>query len=213
MTLARPISNPMIEPIECILFDMDNVLCRYDRSTRAARLAEISGTSADDIYRAIWESGFEALGDCGALSTADYLKDFGSRIGYPLTLNQWLDARRTSMQPDHTMLELVGQLSNSVEIAVLTNNSELVADHIDVLCPQLRPLFGRRIYASAKFKAAKPDVACYERCLVDLQMRPRTVLFVDDLPENVVGARKAGLHAIHFTSVDGFRTSVRQYGF
>jgi putative hydrolase of the HAD superfamily len=201
----------MVEKIECILFDMDNVLCRYDRWARAARLAEISGKSAEEIYRVIWESGFEGLGDRGALSAPEYLTGFGSRIGYPLTLVQWLDARRASMAPDHAMLELVRQLRGSVEIAILTNNSELVADHIDLLCPELRPLFGQRIYASAKFNAAKPEIACYERCLAEMRMRPEAVLFVDDLAENIAGARKAGLHGHHFTSIDGFRTSVGQY--
>jgi glucose-1-phosphatase len=202
---------PMVEKIECILFDMDNVLCRYDRWARAARLAEISGKSPEEIHRVIWESGFEALGDSGALSAPDYLKGFGSRIGYPLTLDEWLDARRTSMVPDHAMLDLVRQLRDSVEIAILTNNSELVADHIDFLCPELHPLFGERIYASARFKAAKPDIACYERCVAELRMRPQTVLFVDDLAENIAGASRAGLQAHHFTSVDGFVTSVGQY--
>ena len=56
------------------------------------------------------------------------------------------------------MLEVVRQLRNSVEIAILTNNTGLVADHIDFLCPELRPLFNRRIYTSAKFNSAKPDV-------------------------------------------------------
>jgi putative hydrolase of the HAD superfamily len=201
----------MVEKIECILFDMDNVLCRYDRWARAARLAEISGKTAEEIHRVIWESGFEGLGDRGVLAALDYLKGFGSRMGYPLTLDEWLDARRASMAPDLAMLDIVRQLQSSVQIAILTNNSALVADHIDVLCRELRPLFGQRIYASAKFNAAKPDVACFERCLAELRMRPETVLFVDDLAENVVGARKAGLHAHHFTSVDGFRTSVGQY--
>jgi putative hydrolase of the HAD superfamily len=201
----------VVEKIQCILFDMDNVLCRYDRSMRVARLAEISGKPAAEIHRVIFESGFESLGDSGVLSPAEYLKGFGNRIGYPLTLDEWIDARRAASGADHAMLELVRQLRSSVEVAVLTNNPELVADHIDVLCPELPPLFGQRIYASARFKSAKPDAICYERCLAELQIRPGAVLFVDDLAENVAGARAAGLHAHHFVSVDGFRESVGEY--
>jgi putative hydrolase of the HAD superfamily len=201
----------MVEKIDFILFDMDNVLCRYDRWARAARLAEISGNTKDEIHRAIWESGFERSGDDGTLTSAQYLQGFGRRIGYPLTLDEWLDARRASTEPDHDMLDVVRQLRASVEIAVLTNNSELVADHIDVLCPDLRPLFEQRIYASARFGAAKPDVACYQRCLAELRVRPETVLFVDDLAENVMGAKSAGLHAHHFISVEAFRKSLGNY--
>ena len=211
MTIQDGSALQMVEKIDLVLFDMDNVLCRYDRWARAARLAEISGNTKEEIHRTIWESGFERSGDNGTLTAAEYLQGFGRRIGYPLTLEEWLDARRASTAPDHDMLDLVRQLRGSVEIAVLTNNSELVADHIDVLYPELRPLFGRRIYASARFGSAKPDVACYQRCVAELRVKPQTVLFVDDLAENITGAKSAGLHAHHFVSVDAFRTALTHY--
>jgi putative hydrolase of the HAD superfamily len=202
----------MTEKLAFILFDMDNVLCRYDRWRRAARLAEMSGTPARDIYRAIWESGFENLGDNGTLAPAEYLKAFGDRIGYKLTLDQWIDARRASIEPDTAMLAIVRRLRDLVDIAILTNNTELLVDHIDVVYPELRPLFGQRIYASAMFYAAKPDVVCFQRCLDKLEVRPDSVLFVDDLADNIAGAKKAGLHTHHFTSVDEFSKSIDHYG-
>jgi putative hydrolase of the HAD superfamily len=44
-------------------------------------------------------------------------------------------------------------------------------------------------------------------------VRPDVVLFVDDLAENVAGAREAGLHGHHFTSVKEFQTDLMRYGF
>jgi putative hydrolase of the HAD superfamily len=201
----------MVDKIELVLFDMDNVLCHYDRWMRAHRLAEISGGTADNIYRAIWESGFERLSDNGTFTPSEYLQGFGDRIGYRLSLEEWLDARRASTRPNQPMLEIVRQLHGSAKLAILTNNTELVVEHIDILCPELRPLFGRQIYASATFRAAKPDIACYQRCLAELGVRPEVTLFVDDLDENIRGATEAGLHAHHFTSVDGFREAIRHY--
>lgn len=203
----------MADKIELILFDLDNVLYNYDKRTRAARLAEISGDTAANIYNAIWESGFERLGDCGAFARLEYLRAFGDRIGYPLTLDEWLDARRAATKPDRMMLEIVDRLRGSVEVAILTNNTELVTDHIDVLCPELPQLFGSQIYVSSRFKAAKPDVACYQRCLAELGVRPESVLFVDDLAENIAGANEAGVHTHHFTSPEVFRKAVGAYSF
>ena len=110
------------------------------------------------------------------------------------------------------MLEIVGRLRESVDIAVLTNNSTLVADHIDTLFPELGPLFGAKIYTSAQFKAAKPDPGCYRLCLSELKAKPENVLFVDDLAENVDGAKAAGLRAHHHTSVEAFRQAVADCG-
>ena len=202
----------MTDQIKLVLFDMDDVLCDYDRGKRVACLAELAGTSSDAVYKAIWETGFELLGDSGALDTSDYLRGFGERIGYPLSLDEWVEARRRSMTADRAMLEIAGHLRETVDIAVLTNNTTLVADHIETLLPELRPLFGSRIYTSAQFKAAKPDPLCYRLCLSKLQATPQTVLFVDDLPENVAGAREAGLFAHRHTSVQAFRQALSEHG-
>jgi len=200
------------EDIKLVLFDMDNVLCDYDRAKRVACLAELAGTTSAFVHAAIWESGFEALGDSGALEAADYLRGFGERIGYPLSLGEWVEARRRSMQANLAMLEIARGLRDAVGIAVLTNNTTLVADHIDTLLPDMRPLFGARIYASARFKTAKPDPDCYRRCLSELQVAPENVLFVDDLAANVAGAREAGLLAHHHTSVEAFRQVLSAHG-
>ncbi|WP_018316286.1 HAD-IA family hydrolase [Bradyrhizobium sp. WSM2793] len=205
-------SVAVTDAIKLVLFDMDNVLCDYDRATRVAYLAELAGTSSEAVHNAIWDSGFELLGDSGALEAADYLRGFGERIGYPLSLDEWVEARRRSMQADRAMLDVAGSLRNTVDIAVLTNNTTLVADHIDTLLPELRPLFGSRIYTSAQFKTAKPDPHCYRLCLSELGVRPQTALFVDDLAANVAGAREAGLFAHQHTSVETFRQALSEHG-
>ena len=202
----------MAESLEFVLFDMDNVLCAYDSSARAAYLASLAGSTPDRVYEAIWASGFEALGDRGALEGPEYLRGFGERIGYALSLEEWLVARRHAMKPDRAMLDVVAELRGAVDIAVLTNNIELVAEHIDRLFPELPGLFGSRIYASAQFKTAKPDPACFERCLAILQVSPQKVLFVDDRADNVDGARQAGLLAHHHSSVPAFRQILAGHG-
>lgn len=198
--------------IKLVLFDMDNVLCHYNRQARAAYLARIAGSSPDQVYEAIWGSGFEFLGDNGALDAADYLRGFGERLNYPLSLDEWLAARRHAMPPDMAVLEIVGNLAGSVNVAVLTNNTTLVADHIDVLFPELRPLFGAKIFAAARFKIAKPNPDCYRLCLRELQVPPAAVLFVDDHPANVAGARDAGLFAHHHTTAEALRQALVAHG-
>ena len=202
----------MTDPIKLVLFDMDNVLCQYDRTKRVARLAELAGSASEFVHAAIWDSGFEALGDCGALDAADYLRGFGERIFYPLSLDEWVEARRRAMQANDAMLEIAAGVRKTVDIAVLTNNTTLVADHIDTLLPELRPLFGSRIYASAQFKTAKPDPRCYRLCLSELQVAPETVLFIDDLAQNCAGAREAGLLAHHHTTPEALRQALSKHG-
>ncbi len=195
-----------------VLFDMDDVLCTYNRQVRAAHFARLAGTTTNAVLDAIWGSGFESLGDAGTLDADAYLRGCGERIGYSLTLEEWLDARQAAMVPRPEVLRLVERVRERAKVAVLTNNTTLVADHIDRLFPELPHLFGRAIYASAGFRAAKPDVDCYRQCLAMLDVAPSDTLFVDDLPQNVAGAQEAGLSAHHYTSPDTLAELLRSCG-
>ena len=197
--------------ISLVLFDMDQVLCTYDRPARCAYLANLAGNTPEAIYTAIWGTGFETSADAGAIDAQSYLRGYGERIGYPLTLDEWLAARRVSMTPRPQVLDLVRRVREKARVAVLTNNTTLVADHIDRLLPELRPVFGEAIYSSAGFKAAKPDPACFRRCLDVLDGTPSSTLFIDDLAENVAGAVDAGLSAHCYVSPEALVAALRDH--
>jgi len=54
----------------------------------------------------------------------------------------------------------------------------------------------------------KPDPAIYGLALERLGVAPHQAVFVDDMPENVEGAKTVGMHAIRFTTRDGVLTDL-----
>jgi len=198
-------------PPSLVLFDLDDVLCRYDRSARVASMASATGCSPDSVRQAIWASGVEARADAGELNERDYLVELGERLGCRVTLDTWLAARQVAMTPHHEVLALARRLAERGRVAVLTNNSRLVADHIRRLCPAVFEVFGSAVHASAEFGAAKPAHQVFLRCLDQMGVAPGEVLFVDDLSANVAGAIGAGLHGHHFESAEALERVLRQY--
>jgi HAD superfamily hydrolase (TIGR01509 family) len=95
---------------------------------------------------------------------------------------------------------------------VLTNNHNLVREHLDVLFPELFALCGEDSYVSAQFGAAKPDPAVYLRCVAAAGGAPQETLFIDDSQANVDGALAAGLAGYVFTDAAALRTALRSYG-
>ncbi len=204
------ISLPMTVKTSLVIFDMHDVLCRYDRERRLADLAQLSGQTAAAIDRSIWQSGFETLSDAGQLDAAAYLAGFGARLGYPITLRQWLDNRKLAMTPMPEVLALLAELR--VTVAVLTNNHVLVREHLGWLFPELLALCGRQFYVSAQFGAAKPDPAVYRACVAAAGAAPSETLFVDDSAANVQGALAAGLQAYRFTDAPALAATLRDRG-
>jgi len=58
-------------------------------------------------------------------------------------------------------------------------------------------------YYSCDLGAAKPSIAFFDHIVGDLAIPPERLLFIDDQPANVEGARSAGLHAECWTYGEG----------
>jgi glucose-1-phosphatase len=203
------LGDPMISTI---LFDMNDVLCRYDREARIDGLARACGKAPSLVEAAIWRSGYEDLGDAGAMDADAYLMGFAERLGGNLTLEAWRSALRAAVTPLPKALELAAAVGRRVRVAVLTNNNLLVAREIDSIFPELRPIFGRNIFVSAEFGARKPDPDVYRRCLARLGGAPKETLFVDDSAKNVAGAERAGLGGHVYIDADTLAEIFRRAG-
>ena len=197
--------------ISLVLFDLDGVLCNYDRPAHIAHIAHLVGKDPAEVYEGIGASGFDADADAGKVSAAEYLRGFGPRIGRALTAEEWLEGRRAATTAAWDVLDVAAAVRRTARLAVLSNNTTLVTEYIDVLLPALRPFFGDAIHVSAEFGAAKPSPAVYLRCLAVLAALPASTLFVDDLEENVLGARAAGLRAWRHTSATSLDGVMRDY--
>ncbi|MEY3597231.1 MAG: hypothetical protein RL543_1184 [Pseudomonadota bacterium] len=201
-----------MKPIRQLLFDMDDVLCAYHVDIRIAALAEITGKAADSIRASIWETDFLEQSDRGAYSAQAYLEEFGRRLDYPLSRAEWVAARKAAMPPFHDVLGLVGRVKKRLPVALLTNNDHLLGDTLDEVFPDLIPLFGDAIFVSARIGAAKPDAACFMHCCTALKVAATETFFTDDLVENVLGAKSAGLMAHHFDGYQGLVQALEAHG-
>ncbi|WP_322095420.1 HAD family hydrolase [Paraburkholderia bannensis] len=194
-----------MNPFALVLFDMDDVLCHYDREARVRGLAAVSGRTEPEVIDAVWSSGLEARADAGLVDDDEYLAETGRLLGCRVGEKDWLRTRKQAMVPNHAVLKLASAVSKVCRIAVLTNNPQLVATNITFLCPEVAGIFGEHVFASASFKAAKPETAVFHRCLDQLGVPPHRTLFIDDLRSNVDGARQAGLHAHQYTDSRALR--------
>jgi len=201
-----------LKPIRQLLFDMDDVLCAYHVDIRIAALAEITGKAVDSIRASIWETDFLEQSDRGAYSAQAYLEEFGRRLDYPLSRAEWVAARKAAMPPFHDVLGLVGRVKKRLPVALLTNNDHLLGDTLDEVFPDLIPLFGDAIFVSARIGAAKPDAACFVHCCTALKVAATETFFTDDLVENVLGAKIAGLMAHHFDGYQGLVQALEAHG-
>jgi glucose-1-phosphatase len=196
-----------------VIFDMDDVLCHYQLGKRLRHLATLADSTARDVRAALWDSGFEDEADAGAYSDgAAYLAEFGKRLGFDLTRQQWLEARALSMTPIPEVLDIARAIKRQADIAIYTNNGPLVKQHLDVLLPEAAAVFERR-FCSYEFGTKKPDPESFRRLVSAIGQRASDCWFIDDKKSNIQGARLAGLRAHHFRHAELLADEARLQGF
>lgn len=199
--------------IRLVIFDMDDVLCRYDLGARLRALSRLSGQTPRDIRAAIWDSGFEDEADSGRIpDTGEYIARFGEKLGHPITREEWAAARKASMTAWPNMLAAARLIGRRHEIALYTNNGPLTRECLPELFPAAHRLFGERAFFSYQFGTKKPDPESYRRLLAHLGVAPEQSYFIDDKLSNVEGARIAGLNAHHFRSEAEFLADASALG-
>jgi HAD superfamily hydrolase (TIGR01509 family) len=65
---------------------------------------------------------------------------------------------------------------------------------------------------SYRVKTMKPAEAIYLDMLEKIGFSPEECVFVDDLEENISGARRLNLHAIHYTGHEDLVSSLAELG-
>ena len=56
----------------------------------------------------------------------------------------------------------------------------------------------------------KPEKETYEHVLNAYPLKPEEILFLDDMPQNIDGARNAGMQAIHVISFEQMRDDINK---
>ncbi len=194
-----------------VIFDMDDVLCRYHFDKRLARLSEMTGVSVEIINEVIWEQGFDEEGDAGRYTAEEYHRLFCERIGATLSREQWLEARAISIEPDHEVLDMARQVKRNATLALLTNNGPLLKQSIARVFPEVAEIFGARAYFSCELGTCKPDPRVFLRLVDRLQVDAGKTLFIDDTASYIDGASRAGLVTHHFQSASQLRVALQSY--
>ena len=185
-------------PIRTIIFDYGSVLVRMkDESPRLA-LAEQYSVTLDELYQTVFDSP-TAFPACLGKMTIDQhwravLQTLGATPGEKDAFVQQFWAA------DDLNYELVDyirrQLRGKYTIGLLSNAWD---DLRDILAQRwgIIDLFDDLII-SAEVGDAKPKESIYRLALKRFDTKPEETIFIDDVTENVEGARAIGIHAIQY---------------
>lgn len=180
--------------IRAFLFDIGNVLLRFDFNLALQKLAHHCDPAAETILDLI--EPVKAAYEGGRMERADFQAEVRAILRYTGTDADFVSAWEDIFTENQPMIDLVHQLKGRYPLYLLSNTSDI---HVDFIFRQypVFSLFDDAVY-SYKVRASKPEREIYEITTRQLGINPAETFFIDDLLPNIQSAREVGFRAHHY---------------
>jgi glucose-1-phosphatase len=178
--------------IEALIFDIGNVLVRFDWQIFHGQLKTSCPNSEVNLEREFRElmAGLEI----GKMSGESFARAAVRLIEYQGNEEQFVTIWNGIFTSHPPMEPTVLRLKKRFPLFLLSNTSDL---HLDYLKLNFKVLqhFVDGVY-SFRARCAKPGREIYETAIRQFGLKPEKTVYIDDLPANVRAASELGFEAI-----------------
>jgi len=180
--------------IKAVIFDIGNVLLRFDISLALNRLASKSGTPIEEAMQT--GAQVSRAYESGRIDRAEFMRRLMEILQYSGTRQEFVAAWEAIFTENEPMTKLVAELHRDYPLYLLSNTNDI---HVEYMFREY-PFFGlfRDAVYSHVAGCMKPDREIYEIAVKQFGIHPEETLFIDDLGANIQTARESGLVAIQY---------------
>ncbi len=193
----------MIEGIKHIIFDLGGVLLNIDYSLTEKAFIAAGVTNFPQLYSQLQQSDLFDNLETGRMTREEFISAMQKASTTPLSEQQVLDAWNALLL-DFPLrrLQILQQLRLYYDLVLLSNTNEI---HEEVFNNTLQRdhgipnigVFFDKVYLSHRVGMRKPMVALFERVLDENGFKAEHTLFIDDSPQHIEAAKKAGIRTIY----------------
>lgn len=197
--------------IRNIVFDVGNVLVEYSWE-RMLQSLHITGEAYDAVAKATALSPMWNELDRSLLSDEEILEGFIKNAPeYEKEIRLVWDNISESVHCYDYSVEWVQKFKKKgYQTYILSNYSKRGYELTRQELPFVEDMDG--VLFSYEVKLVKPEPEIYQTLLKKFQLKPEECVFMDDNEKNVIAAREAGIHAIHFKNKEQAEAELEALG-
>ena len=198
-------------PIRAFLFDIGNVLLRFDFLLALRAVAEHSKIH-DPLEIMVAVERIKIAYEDGKIDRPAFLRAVFDVLNYMGTEAQFVAAWEEIFDPNPPMLALVEQLTGRYPLFLLSNIGDIHREYVFRQYPVFQRFTGG-VY-SYLAGASKPGREIFEIACRDLGLEPASTFYIDDLLPNIEMARTLGFvsHHYHHEQHDALLDQLREAG-
>jgi len=202
-------------PRAAIIFDFGNVIAFFDYRKATTRLGAKLGLSGQELYDQLGPLGFPAVlreYERGQITSAEFTDQVSALIQVGITHDEFAAAWADIFTPNESIVTVVEHLkARGYRLVLGSNTNEIHAAHFRGQFASTLIHFDALVL-SHEIKHLKPNAEFYLACAKAAGADPKDCIFIDDLPENIEGARAAGLTGLLYQSTEKLIVDLSQLG-
>lgn len=183
--------------VRALLFDLGNVLVKFDHRGAAQKISQGTGASAEDLFRLFFESPLVVQHDEGRISTRQFYEEVKQLIGLSLPYDRFLDVWNDIFIEDLEMMKLLRRLLLDYPCYLISNTNRPHFEFLRAKFPILHSMDGWIL--SYEVGHLKPHPVIYQRALEMTGVPAAEILYVDDREDLIEAGRQVGFQTHRFT--------------
>jgi len=185
--------------IKTIIFDLGGVLYHINHARTRAALAALAANPDSVNLSLEAQADVFSKYEAGKLTSDEFRDSLRASYGMTASDEQIDDAWNAMLGGVFPQsIELIRSLKNHYNVYLLSNINDIHFKAIDVECAELFGTFDECFF-SYKIGMRKPDTEIYAHVLNVTNSLPEHTLFIDDAPQNILGAHLLGITTYHVT--------------
>lgn len=182
--------------VEALLFDLGGVIIDVDSGRTLRFWAEAAGVDPELLSGKIGSGEHFEQHERGELSCRDYFRALRGEHLQSLTDHQMRDGwNQTLGREIPGVRALVQQLAGRIPLYLFSNTNPTHQREWARDCAEILGYF-QDVFVSSELGQRKPEQRAFLSVAGRIGLPPEKILFFDDNPANVGGARAAGMHAV-----------------
>ena len=194
---------------EQIIFDLGGVLIDIDYQATENAFVELGLKDFGEKYSQLNQSDLFDKLEIGEISTQHFINKILPLCPEGTSPNKVVAAWNAMLgEFPKEKIELLHRVKSHLPIYMLSNTNEIhipkVYEAWDRVSDVPMSALFDKIYLSFEIGKRKPDVSTFNWVCETLAVNPSTTLFIDDSPQHIEGAKKAGLPTFYYQSKEEF---------
>ena len=196
--------------VENVILDIGGVILHVDFMPAIEAFAREAGLDHQRVMLEIFESRELDDYDRGRINADQFFQAIRLRLKVRMDERRMRQLWDDIFSENTPVADLIRGWHGKLRMFLISNTCQSHVEQFERQFDLFR-LFDGRLY-SCHVGLLKPEIEIYELALKKFRVEASKTLFIDDRPENIEGARAAGLHAIHFTGHVSLLAELKKFG-